>query len=111
MGAYTLTQAAGVDRMLCLGSKKLDETIRITGDNTTTTVGIMEFVATGNKNRTQEKINTDIIPNMTATGTGKNLETAKKETAVFFNADGKLQKPTGTEWTGKTITFSPTTIE
>jgi len=48
---------------------------------------------------------------MTDTGTGKNLDTAKKETAEFFDASGNLQKPTGTEWNARNVTFTPTTIE
>jgi hypothetical protein len=39
------------------------------------------------------------------------VETAKKETAAFFDVDGKLITPTGTEWTGKTIKFEPDTIK
>lgn len=40
------------------------------------------------------------------TGTGKNVETAKRETAAFFDTAGKLIKPKGS-----VVTFSPTSIE
>jgi len=32
MAAYTVTEAKGVRRMLCLGSKKMDDATRVTGD-------------------------------------------------------------------------------
>lgn len=39
------------------------------------------------------------------------METAKTATEAFFDIDGKLIKPTGAEWTGKTIKFEPAAIE
>ena len=107
MAAYTTTEAKGVCRILCLGTKKLDEATRVTWDIWATTVDPMKPVAETNKARTQEKLKTVIT---TMTGEWVNVETAKKETAAFFDADGKLITPTGTEWTGKKITFEPATL-
>ncbi len=109
IGAYTITQANGVRRILSLGTEKLDDATPVTWDNTTTTVDAISFTETWNKDWTAEKITTDIISNMI--GVWVNVEIAKKETQAFFDTTGKLQTPTGAEWTGKIITFSPTTIE
>ena len=64
----------------------------------------MKLTETGNKARTQEKINADIVANMT--GDGKNVDAVKIETATFFDAEGKLQTPVN-----YTVTFVPSTIE
>jgi len=104
MAAYTITEAKGVHRLLCLGTKKVDDASRLTGDNATTTVDAMQAQEKWYQAWTQEKIATDIIKNMT--GTGKNVETAKRETAAFFDTAGKLIKPKGS-----VVTFSPTSIE
>ncbi|MFA7298480.1 MAG: hypothetical protein WC010_02430 [Candidatus Absconditabacterales bacterium] len=109
IAAYTITEAKGVRRILCLGSKKVDEAARITGDLGASSVDEMKPVVETNKTRTQEKIRTNIITNMK--GEGNNLEFAKTETSAFFNLDGKLVTPTGPEWVGKTIVFEPSTIE
>lgn len=42
MAAYTITEAKGVHRLLCLGTKKVDDASRLTGDNATTTVDAMQ---------------------------------------------------------------------
>ncbi len=102
--AYTITEAKGVRRILSLGTKKLDEATRVTGNNATTTVEAMKPVEESNKEWTQEKIQTNIIPNMT--GTWKHVETAKTDSALFFDSEGKLTKPAQ-----KTVTFEPTSIE
>lgn len=39
------------------------------------------------------------------------METAKTTTEAFFDIDGKLVRPTGAEWAGKTMKFEPATIE
>jgi hypothetical protein len=54
----------------------------------------MKPVEEGNMDWTKEKIQTDIIDKMT--GIGNNLETVKQEISVFFDAEGKFIKPTGT---------------
>ncbi|MEI6774069.1 MAG: hypothetical protein WCL18_04645 [bacterium] len=64
----------------------------------------MKLTETGNKARTQEKINADIVANMT--GDGNKVEAVKTETATFFDAEGKLQIPTD-----YTVTFVPADIE
>ena len=39
------------------------------------------------------------------------METAKTTTEAFFDIDGKLVRPTGAEWAGKTMRFEPAAIE
>lgn len=104
MAAYTTTEAKGVRRILCLWSKKLDEATRVTGDLWATTVDAMKPVVTGNKEWPQEKIQTEIISKMK--GEGANLETAKKDTTLFFDAEGKLTKPAN-----YTVIFEPKELE
>ena len=109
--AYTITEAKGVRRILCLWTKKLDEATHVTEDNATTTVGKMEFIAKGNKEWTQEKLKTDIFDKMTSTvrSTPEKLLVVQKETAAFFT-EGKIIKPTGAEWADKNFVFNPTTL-
>lgn len=103
IGAYTVTEAKWVNRVLCLGSKNLDDAIRVTGNTWPEIVDPMRPKETYNKERSQEKINTDIINTMT--GDWENINMAKTETAAFFDAEGKLQKPEG-----YTVTFEPVDI-
>ena len=90
MAAYTVTEAKGVRRMLCLGSKKMDDATRVTGDIWATNVDPMKADPDGYISMTKEKI--DGIVN-TMTGTWINGEVAKSETKMFFDAEGKLIKP------------------
>jgi|GEM_PF-1627275 len=64
----------------------------------------MKPVVTGNKEWPQEKIQTEIISKMK--GEGANLETAKKDTTLFFDAEGKLTKPAN-----YTVIFEPKELE
>ncbi len=110
MGAYTITEAKGVRRILCLWSKKLDDAERLTWDNATIDVDPMKPQETGNNLPwTQTRIQTEIIDKMT--GTWAWLDIAKTETAAFISSEAKLQKPTGKERATTTITFEPATIE
>ncbi len=105
IGAYTVTEAKGVRRVLSLGSKKLDETKRISVDYTTThEVAKIEASHTGYENWTSDKINNNLIPSMT--GTWEQLSEAKKITASFFDTEGKLTTPV---WA--TVIFSPAGME
>ena len=90
MAAYTITEAKGVCRMLCLGSKKMDDATSVTGDIWATTVDPMKADPDGYISMTKEKI--EKIVN-TMTGTWTNGEIAKSETKMFFDAKGKLIKP------------------
>lgn len=105
MAGSTITEGKGVCRILSLGSKKLDDTERVTGNIWATIVEPMKLIETWkNIPRTQEKIQDKIISNMT--GEGKNAEKVKTETASFFDAEGKLQKPANYK-----VVFEPATIE
>lgn len=105
ISAYTITQANGVRRILSLGSEKLDETVRVT-ENTPTAMEDIKATEPYNKDRTQEKLKTDIIDKIAWTGT--NLDNAKKDVALFFDADGKLTTPAIYD---KKVTFTPETIK
>ena len=100
IGAYTVTEAKGVRRILSLGSKKLDETHRVTEEKENAVEPITDKVL-GNKERTQTKVKSDIIDKMT--GVNTTPEAVKTETAAFFDSDGKLIKPAGTTTTFEDI--------
>ncbi len=104
--SYIETNGSGICRTLCLGSEKRDETHRVgVIESGATSVSAIEKKATGNyKERTQARIQSDIITTMTWEWTTW-LETVKKETAAFFAIDGTLIKPTWAEWTDKTVVF------
>ena len=100
IGAYTVTEAKGVRRILSLGSKKLDETHRVTEEKENTVEPIVDKVL-GNKERTQIKVISDIIDKMT--GMDVTPEAVKTEVKAFFDANGSLIKPAGTTTTFEDI--------
>ncbi len=102
--AYTVAEATGVRRILSLGSKKLDETYRVSADKTKKDIKAIEYTEDGNLVWEKERIQSDVIASMT--GNGKSLDIAKTNTAKFFDTEGKLIAPTGAK-----VTFIPTTIE
>lgn len=93
IASYTISEGTGVRRILCLGTKKLDEASRVTGDIWTTNIAPISFEAAGNIPRTKEKITTDIISQMSSDGDNTNIESVKTQTLAFFDAQGKLQTP------------------
>jgi len=103
IGAYTVTEAKGVRRVLCLWSKALDDARRITTNTTNTTAEAIKPKHTGYETRTQTAITNTLIPAMK--WNAEWLANAKTETSKFF-ADGKLITPNG-----YTVEFSPTTIQ
>lgn len=105
MATYTVTEGTGVRRILCLGTKKLDEATRITGNIWAIDIEPVIFEATA-KPRNKEKITTDIISHMESDWDNSKVENVRKEMATFFDAEGKLQTPPNC-----IVTFEPTTIE
>ncbi len=94
--AYTVTEAKGVRRILSLGTKKLDDTYRVTENTENASVNSITDTVQWNKERTNTKIQSDIINKMAAT------ETIKTETNSFFDKNGALVSPTGTTTTFET---------
>ncbi|HMS90889.1 MAG TPA: hypothetical protein PKC87_01610, partial [Candidatus Absconditabacterales bacterium] len=106
IASYTVTEGTGVRRILCLGTKKLNDATRVTGDIGTTNIAPISFEAGANIPRTKEKITTDIISHMSSDGDNRNVERVQSETLAFFDTNGKLQTPPSC-----TVFFTPATIE
>ncbi len=104
---YTVTEAKGASRTLCLWSTKLDEAQRITEDTDERDISPIEKKPDGHKAWSTIKIQSDIIDNMTTNDKkDTNLITIKKETAGFFDPEWKLISPMNA-----TVTFEPETIK
>ena len=101
MIASTITQGTGVDRILCLGTKKLNEATRVTGNMWPDTVDEMTRDENGKQEWTYKKIE-DTIDTMTGV-TATPVEVIA-ETKSFFDTEGKFKKPAGTTVTLKNIT-------
>lgn len=95
MAAYTITEAKGVRRILCLGSKKIDDAHRVTWDRWPEIVDKMQIHEKNIIPRSKEKITTKLITKMTGTGTTTPETTLniQKDAARFFDAEGKFTKP------------------
>jgi len=102
MIASTITQGTGVDRILCLGTKALNDATRVTGNMWPDTVDEMTRNEAGNEEFTYKKIE-DTINKMTGVDATTPPEVIA-ETKLFFDAEGKFKKPAGTIVTLKNIT-------
>lgn len=89
--AYTVTEAKGIRRVLCLWAKELDNGYRITENTSNTSVESIINKQTGYYELSQTQIQDRIIDKMT--GTGDHLPQAKTDVARFFDAQGKIVIP------------------
>lgn len=106
IAAYTATEAGGVRRILCLWTKALSQATRIYTDiwpSTPSKIPPITFTEAGYLDRDKTNILRSIGE---MKWTGPSLETAKRETALFFDPRGNLIRPQGIQ-----TTFEPATIE
>ncbi len=95
MTAYTVTEAKWVRRILCLGTKKLDEAHRVV-EVKKNTVEAITSEENGYKEWKKDQLTSDIINNMKQ-GTTEAPSTIESETAKFFDETWAFKKST-IEW-------------
>lgn len=92
MTAYTVTEAKWVRRVLCLGTKKLDEAHRVTATTWSHTIKDITSKEAGYKEWKKDQLTSGIINNMKQ-GNVEAPEAIETETAQFFDASWAFKKP------------------
>ncbi len=106
IGAYTVTEAKGIRRILCLWAKELDTAYRVVENTSNTSVESIESKQTGYHEFSQTQIQDRVINTMN--GTWDNLPEAKTTVAKFISNDGTITIPA--DLSGQ-VTLDPSDIE